>query len=223
MRIVVHAQAASVKAPPMSLFVILLGGRLTATPRLKKQVEGARVIAADSGMAHAEPLGLAPEVWVGDFDSAGPALQEKYAHVPRLVFPQDKDATDGEIACDEAIRRGATRLILAGAFGGQSDHFLGTLMLSLRFRLQNIEIMMTSGDEEGWPLAPGHLKLDLQSGTRISVVAITELASLSMAGVKWPLQGRRVPLGSSLTLSNVATGPVSITSSSGNAIVMAYP
>ena len=55
----------------MTCFAILLGGDLTVTPRLKSQIRGARVIAADSGMMHAAALHIMPELWVGDFDSAG--------------------------------------------------------------------------------------------------------------------------------------------------------
>ena len=60
----------------MTLFLILLGGELTVTERLMRQISGARVIAADSGMRHAAALGVNPELWIGDFDSSDAALQE---------------------------------------------------------------------------------------------------------------------------------------------------
>ena len=50
-------------------FSILLGGSLMPTDRLAQQTRGSRVIAADRGILHAETLGLAVELWVGDFDS----------------------------------------------------------------------------------------------------------------------------------------------------------
>ena len=116
----------------MTLFLILLGGELTVTSRLKRQISGARVIAADSGMRHAAALGVEPELWVGDFDSSDAALRARYAHVPRLEFPADKAQTDGDLAIDEALRRGATRLMLAGALGGpRSDHAAHHLMRML--------------------------------------------------------------------------------------------
>ena len=73
----------------MTKFAILLGGSLTVTPRLRQQIKGSRVIAADSGMMHAAALQLVPELWVGDFDSAGSELTIQYRDVPREVFPAE--------------------------------------------------------------------------------------------------------------------------------------
>ena len=56
----------------MTRFAILLGGDLTVTrTAAPNKSRGRRIIAADSGMIHATALGLVPELWVGDFDSAG--------------------------------------------------------------------------------------------------------------------------------------------------------
>jgi thiamine pyrophosphokinase len=41
--------------------------------------------------------------------------------------------------------------------------------------------------------------------------------------VKWPLVNRSVPLGSTLTLSNVALGPVRLSLRAGHGIAIAYP
>jgi lipase len=44
-----------------------------------------------------------PELWVGDFDSAGSELTLQYRDVARQTFPAEKDATDGAIAVAEAM------------------------------------------------------------------------------------------------------------------------
>ncbi len=207
----------------MSRFVILLGGDLTVTPRLKSQVAGARVIAADSGMMHASSLKVVPELWVGDFDSAGSELVVQYRDVPRETFPAEKDKTDGAIAVAEAKRRGATGIMLVGGLGGQADHTTGLLGQSLRIAMEGLSVTATSGTEEAVPVLAGETALDLPPGTRLSIIPWADLQGLDLDGVKWPLVQRDVPLGSTLTLSNVANGPVSIRLTSGYGIAIAYP
>lgn len=207
----------------MTRFAILLGGDLTVTPRLRGQIRGARVIAADSGMMHAASLRLVPELWVGDFDSAGSELSIQYREVPRETFPAEKDATDGAIAVSEAIRRGATEIVLLGGLGGQTDHTMGVLGQSFDIARQGLTCLLTSGTEEAWPLVPGQMSVELPPGTRLSIIPYTNLEGLDLDGVKWPLANRSVPLGSTLTLSNVAQGPVRIALRSGHGIAVAYP
>ena len=182
----------------MTRFAILLGGDMTPTARLLAQIRGARVIAADSGMMHAAALGVVPELWVGDFDSAGSELTMQYREVPRDTFPAEKDATDGAIAVDEAIRRGATEIILLGGLGGQTDHTSGLLGQSIQIARRGIACLLTSGVEEAWPLIAGQLHLELPAETRLSIIPFTDLQGLDLAGVKWPLTNRDVPVGISL-------------------------
>lgn len=207
----------------MARFAILLGGDLVATPRLRKQLAGARVIAADRGMIHAAALGLAPELWVGDFDSAGSELAIQYAHVPRHVHSPEKAATDGGLAIAVAMEHGATELVLVGGFGGQADHMLGHFGQILKSAGAGLSSFITSGDEEAYPVIPGTIEIDLPERSRISLVPFTDLGGLDLEGVKWPLAKRGVPLGSTLTLSNVALGRVRITLQAGHAIAIAYP
>ena len=207
----------------MSKFAILLGGDLTVTARLRQQIEGARIIAADSGMMHAAALRLVPELWVGDFDSAGSELTLQYRDIPRKIFPAEKDATDGSIAVAEAVAGGASEIILTGGLGGQTDHTAGLLGTALQLARRGLPCLVTSGEEEAHPVLAGETLIDLPPGSRISVIPFTDLEGLDLDGVKWPLVQRQVPLGSTLTLSNIAHGPVRISLRSGYGIAIAYP
>ena len=207
----------------MTRFVILLGGKLTVTSRLRAQVSGARVIAADGGMVHSAVLGVVPELWLGDFDSSDSELTVQYAHIPRRIYPADKDMTDGGLAIADAISKGARELVLVGGLGGQADHALGHAGQILQLARSGFSSFITSGDEEAYPVVPGEISLDLPPASRLSLVPFTDLAGLDLSGVKWPLEQRDVPLGSTLTLSNVATGPVRISLRSGYAVALAYP
>ena len=206
----------------MSLFIILLGGELTVTQRLRKQIDGARVIAADSGIRHAAALGVEPELWVGDFDLAQAADFGAYPNVARETFPAAKDKTDGELAVDIALARGATRLLLVGAFGGpRVDHAFLHLTLAIALAERGIEVLLSSGNQEGAPLHPGRQEFDFSSGTLFSVLGFSDLAGLTLEGSTWPLDRVQVPFGSSLVISNKIATRLFTRLDSGRAMIVA--
>jgi thiamine pyrophosphokinase len=207
----------------MSKFAILLSGDVTPTVRLKSQLNGARVIAADSGMRHAAALGLEPELWVGDFDSTPTALRDQWSLVPQERFPVAKDKTDGELAIDAALKLGASEVILVGAFGGQFDHAMAHVTQLIAVAERGIKIFATSGAEEAWPLLNSLTLWQIPKGTRVSIIGLSALKALSIIGVRWPLNRRDVPMGSTLTLSNESQGDVAITLEHGQAAVLLYP
>ena len=203
-------------------FTILLGGTCVPTPRLLAQVKNTRVIAADGGMAHAKMLGLTPELWVGDFDSTPPELEVDYAHMPRQQFDAAKAKSDGELAIEAAVSLGANALVLAGALGGaRSDHQMMILMNAMALTERGLPIILTSGTEEATCILPGEMRVDLPVGTVFSVIGLTDLEGLMIEGARWPLNNCDVPLGSTLTLSNEATGAVSLSLQSGKAVMFA--
>lgn len=221
----------------MSLFLILLGGDLTVTDRLRQQIAGARVLAADGGIRHARALGVEPELWLGDFDSTSAELLADYAHVPRRTFPRAKDMTDGELALTEAFLLGATRVILCGAFGGErTDHTMLHLTMATALAMQGRELMLSSGVEEAWPLVasppasspgkslvPREYVYDLPQDALFSILCFAPLEGLFITGAEWPLNNVRLSFGSSLTLSNVVKGTLRVVLRSGYAVLLAKP
>lgn len=208
----------------MSRFVILLGGDIQPTPRLAAQIEGARAIAADGGMRHATTLGLVPELWTGDFDSVPEGLAAAWPDIPREKFPTEKDKTDGEIAVNAALARGASSLVLAGAFGGaRADHAFLHLVLAIRLAEQGFPTILTDGRQEGRPLLNGATEFDYSPGTLFSILGFSRLVGLSVAGARWPLDRIAMPYGSSLTISNEVTGELRIELESGRAMLVAHP
>jgi thiamine pyrophosphokinase len=205
-------------------FTILLGGTLHLTDRLQAAVSGGRFIAADGGMRHAAALRVVPELWVGDFDSTPADLRGAFPDVPKQPYPAAKAETDGEIAIEEAIRRGAQCLVLAGALGGErSDHALALLLQGVHLAEQGYEVLLTSGEEEAVPLIPGSIALDLPRGSLFSVAGFSNLDGLSIENARYPLSDFHLPFGASRTISNVAEGPVRFSLVGGRAIVLARP
>lgn len=206
----------------MKSYAILLDGNLQVTPRLLAEIKESNVIVADGAIRYVEPLGVTPELWVGDFDSADPALMIKYRNIERRSFPVAKDKTDGELAIDFALERGANRIILCGALGGKrSDHAFFHFVHALAMKQNGIDVLLTSGAEEGYAILPGHYSFDFPAGTIFSIIGFDDLGGLTIEGAKWPLRRKNVPFGSSLTLSNEVVGQLHLTLSSGRAILVA--
>ncbi|WP_375681273.1 thiamine diphosphokinase [Bartonella sp. AP60NXGY] len=205
----------------MTTFTILLNGDVHITDRLLNQIQNSRVIAADGGMRHAATLNVTPELWLGDFDSSDENLIRQYSHVPREVFPSDKDMTDSALACERALQKGAKKLILCGALGGErSDHSLSHMTQALMMAERGISVLLTSGLEEGWPVLPKPCSYDLPKGCLFSLIGFSDLKGLTLKGVKWPICDKNVSFGSSLTLSNRICGTFSCHLGSGKAILL---
>jgi thiamine pyrophosphokinase len=111
--------------------VVLTGGDPVDPARVPPLPDGARVVAADSGLAAAALLGLTADVVVGDMDSVAPTLlasaEADGARIDR--HPAAKDATDLALAMDEAVRLGARRITVVGGAGGRLDHLLANALL----------------------------------------------------------------------------------------------
>lgn len=202
-------------------FTVLLAGPIILTDRLRTQTRGTRVIAADGGIHHAQPLGLTPELWVGDFDSAAPEDGQDFPDMERQTYPTDKNATDGALAIDEALSRGASRLILVGAFGGRTDHTFAMLAQACALAKTGLDVLLTSGSEEGTPLASTQRTFDYREETQFSVLAFTDLQGLTLIGARWPLEAITMPFGDTLTISNEVSGTLHADLQKGTALLVA--
>jgi thiamine pyrophosphokinase len=141
-----------------------------------------------------------------------------------MPFPAEKNFTDGELAIEQAIERGATRLVLIGSFGGaRTDHALSHLLQAVTLAERGLDVVLTSGAEEAVPLLPGSRELDLPAGSLFSVVAFTALEGLSLSGAKYPLDEADIAFGASRTISNVAEGRLTASLNSGRALIIARP
>jgi thiamine pyrophosphokinase len=93
--------------------------------------QGARVVAADSGLHHAQDLGIPVDLVVGDLDSVHPERLDRAVAGGATVerHPAEKDATDLELALHVAFGLGATDVVVVGVGGGRLDHFLANVLL----------------------------------------------------------------------------------------------
>jgi thiamine pyrophosphokinase len=203
--------------------LVLAAGDLRVTPRVIERIRGVDlVVAADGGARHAAALGVRVDLWVGDFDSSQ-GLEETFKEVPQQTHPAEKNQVDTELALLAAQSRGATEVLVIGAFGGRFDHALTIATLALRNTLAGFPVDLESGSEAGWSLVPGRdLKLNLESGTTFSMIAFSPIASgLSVSGAKWSLERVDLQFGLGWGVSNIALGPVRFSLEAGLGLIVA--
>lgn len=167
------------------------------------------LVAADGGARFLLARGLVPHVVVGDFDSldaAGVAALEAEG-VELVRHPVRKDQTDGELAVDEALRRGAGELVLVGAIGAL-DHTLGHLAILRRLATRGVPARLAAPRLAARVLAaPAAVRLDASPGTRVSLVPLGDAAEVTLDGLDYPLDHGALPADAALGLGNsVAAG-----------------
>ena len=106
--------------------ILICGGTLSAgfLSKVREQYKDAVVYAVDGGLAVADAAGILPDYLVGDFDTAEEGLVMRYENrCVTIRHKPEKDATDTELAVDEALERGAEHIVLLGATGSRMDFF----------------------------------------------------------------------------------------------------
>jgi len=203
------AAAGHVAPPPGGgLAAVFLDGDYEDPVYFAKWAEAADiVVAADGGARFLLEQGILPDVVVGDFDSLVAADAERLlaAGVELERHPVRKDRTDGEMAVDAALRRGASELVLAGALGAL-DHTLGHLAILRRLAARGAAARLVAPRlAVRVVVAPGEVPLDAPPGTRVSVVPVWGDALVTLEGLDYPLSRGALPCDACMGLGNTVT------------------
>jgi thiamine pyrophosphokinase len=168
---------------------------------------GATVVAADGGLERATTLGLDVDVLVGDHDSVSPtALAKAEAAGVRIVrHPVAKDATDLELALDEALSLGARRALVVASAGGRLDHLLASLLLLASERYASLEVDALLGDAIVH-VVRGERTLGGQVGELLTLVPLGGPAvGVVTSGLEYPLADETLQPGTTRGVSNAFT------------------
>jgi thiamine pyrophosphokinase len=189
--------------------VVVSGGERPAPGAALAVPLGAPVIAADGGLEHALALGLEVTVAVGDFDSASPeavAVAEA-AGVRILRHPEEKDATDLELALDVAATMTAGRILVLASDGGRLDHLLSAALLLASDRYAPWQVDAFLGEARVHVIRRERV-LEGAPGELLTLLAVNGPAEgVRTEGLAYPLRGETLEPGSSRGVSNVFTAP----------------
>jgi thiamine pyrophosphokinase len=190
------------------MVVVVTGGDPIDPAHLGPVAAGAHVIAVDSGIEHAQALGLVIDLAIGDFDSVAPdrlALAEATGAVVER-HPIAKDATDLELALDAAVALGPLRIHVLGGHGGRLDHLLGNALLLASPAYAAVDVTAQMGAAR-LTVVRSSVELTGPVGDLVSLVPLHGAAEgVTTSGLLYPLVREDLLPGSTRGISNELTG-----------------
>lgn len=188
----------------MSRCVIVSAGELRDYARTRVFLrEGDFFVFCDGGLAHADGLGIKPDLVVGDFDSCDAGVLAKWQDSCEIVqLPREKDDTDTLFAVKLALEKGFDDFLLLGAMGGRFDHALGNVSILLYLQglgkkallVDDYSVMQIAGSE---PL------LIEDSCSYFSVLTVAgDVSGVNIKNAKYPLENASLSSDFQLGISN---------------------
>jgi thiamine pyrophosphokinase len=185
--------------------VVVSGGERPAAGAALAVPPGAPVIAADEGLEHALALGLEVTVAVGDFDSASleAVAVAEAAGVRVARHPEEKDATDLELALDVAASMNPGRILVLASPGGRLDHALAGVLVLASDRFADSQVDALVGDAR-LHVVRGERVLEGEPGELVTLLAVNGPAEgVHTEGLAYPLANETLEPGSSRGVSNL--------------------
>ena len=192
-------------------FIVLLGGEVTDLSAIGPLSPGATVIAADSGLHLAAPLGLVVAAVVGDMDSVNPtALAAVEALGTRVIrMSPNKDASDAELALDHALSLGATRITIIAGRSNRLDHELANFAVLFLPALRNRRVEIRVAGSRAFALdateRPVNTNIECAVGDIIGLLPFGGDANgVTTSGLQWSLTDEDLKVNASRGISNRA-------------------
>lgn len=158
------------------------------------------IIAADGGYDAAERLGIACDLFVGDMDSIKSEVTAE-----KKVLNAKKDFTDTEFAVDEAVSRGYKSIDIYGATGTRLDHTLANIFMMKKYSERGIDIMLIDSHNKMRAIQGKNVFRGLSGKTVSFIPADSVVSGVTLSGFEYPLENRDIEIGTTLTVSNIAS------------------
>ncbi len=200
---------------PKTALVITGGYCNVDTVRRMLPVDVDLTIAADSGYATAQKLGITPDITMGDFDSYRDTLPTE---MPILQVACEKDVTDTMLACEYAKEQGCRYITIVGGTGGRIDHSLSNVLYLEGLRRQGIRVKLTDGENTVQVILDETVTV-LNDGGYFSIFAL-DTCVVSETGCKYPLDGAQLVRQMPYAVSNEVAGEYATVTVDGAAILV---
>ncbi len=207
--------------PRFSQAVLVLAAGSPPDPRLARSLasRAAAILCADGAYRTALGLGLIPRWVVGDMDSLGPGA---LGRATTFVVDEDPNRSDLEKSLAFLASHGCPEAWVLGAIGGRLDHTLSNLQVLERWS-DKIRLALFEGRQVARVFA-GEARFEATPGEVVSLFpAGTERATVSLSGLRYPLNDEELPPGSRGVSNVVVSRRVSVAVRSGKVWLVRGP
>lgn len=201
--------------------IIISGGNIQsdfALDFLRKTIKQSgktkiRLIAADKGLEFFIKNNILPDIAIGDFDSlsdGGKDYLGGQSAMEVIRLKPEKDDSDTQSAVNLAITRGAENIVILGATGTRTDHFMANLGLLVLGYQSGVSVSLVDSHNYVTLIKSGTiLKKEEQFGRYVSFFPLGGTVSgLTLRGFKYPLKMHDLTVADSgLTVSNEIQEP----------------
>jgi thiamine pyrophosphokinase len=166
-------------------------------------------VAVDGGIRFFLNNKIAPDILIGDLDSAPPLSKKYLSGIELITFPSKKDKTDSQLALELAMTRGAEKIEIFGAIGHtEIDHTLGNIfLLELvnkfnRDHKKKIAARIVGPDYELAMIENGSAQFVGKKGNYLSIIPLSASPKINYSGLVYPAPKQPLRIGQSLSLRN---------------------
>lgn len=189
----------------MKEVIIIAGGDISESlilEYLNKRQEKI-IIAVDKGLESLYNINVKPDYIIGDFDSVGKDILDKYSNTELVKLNPIKDFTDTHMALKLAIDLKADTITILGATGKRIDHALANINIMKEALEKNIKCKMIDTHNE-IQLINSYAELEKNTNYKyISLIPLTTKAEgITLKGFKYLLNNATLNIGHSIGVSN---------------------
>jgi thiamine pyrophosphokinase len=147
-----------------------------------------RIICCDGSTASLIKAGFIPDAIVGDMDSLGAEMAERFAD--RLFPDRNQDTNDLTKAVTWCSAKGFRDIVIVGATGKREDHTIGNISLLAEY-VKYVKVIMVTDTGVFQPIL-GSSKINSFAGQQISIFSIDPETEVTSAGLKFPLRRKKI-------------------------------
>ncbi len=212
------------KTKTIQRVVIFANGQYSAPKYYKETIQPEDyLICADGGANAAFSMGFIPDEIIGDFDSADAEILKKLDLEKTIYsqYPSAKNESDLELAIEKSISLSPDLIMIFGAMGKRTDHFLINVMLLNRILRGNIKAVMSDQTYDVF-LIDDAIALQTEKDMKLTLIPLSDVVkNVETQGLRYALNKEDLYAGSSRGLSNEALGNrVTINLSEGRLLVI---